>query len=80
VPQGGSCQTDAECSTAFCVDAVCCDSACDAPLDRCNLPGDEGVCSSSAAPASALSVQGLLAAAALLAVVAALALRRQRRV
>jgi hypothetical protein len=69
--------TSPECASTFCVDGVCCDSAGAGPLQKCNLPGQAGTCASTAAPAPALTVWGLLVAAFLLASVAAFALRRR---
>src|SRR5262249_28274815 len=51
VPQGGACITPSQCSTGFCVDDVCCNSACTS--GRCDLPGQRGTCSG-LAPAPAL--------------------------
>ena len=79
VAQGGACSTPSQCSTGFCVDSVCCDTACTDPLKRCNLPGEVGTCSSPAATAPALTPWGLLIAAALLASVGAFALRQRMR-
>lgn len=79
VPQGGACATPSQCSTGFCVDAVCCDSACTDPLKRCNLPGEGGTCAGPAATAPALSPWGLLIAAVSLAGLGAFALRHRMR-
>jgi hypothetical protein len=35
LPKAYACETDADCSTNFCVDGVCCESACDAPCRAC---------------------------------------------
>jgi hypothetical protein len=77
IPQGGDCPTPSQCSTGFCVDRVCCDTACTDPLMQCNLPGQRGTCASTAAPAPALTPWGLLAAAVVLASIAGFALRRR---
>lgn len=45
-----NCATADECSTGFCVDGVCCTSACDGLCEACNLPGSEGQCSSENGP------------------------------
>src|SRR5262247_1017436 len=46
VPQGGACTTPSQCSTGFCVADVCCDTACTSPQERCDLPGQRGICTS----------------------------------
>jgi hypothetical protein len=81
VPQGGDCITPAQCSTTFCVDGVCCDTACTEPLNVCNNPGDRGTCSLATAPAPALSPSGLFFALAALLIVGGIALlvRMQQR-
>src|SRR4029077_4054004 len=78
VPQGGACATPSQCSTGFCVDAVCCDTAGTDPLKRCNLPVEVGTCASPAAIAPALSRWGLVAGMILLAGAGAWTLRRTR--
>ncbi len=40
-----SCTTAAECASGFCVDGVCCDSACDGACQSCTLPWAPGKCS-----------------------------------
>lgn len=60
VPQGGACSDPSQCVTGFCADGVCCDTACDQPLQQCNLPGQVGACASTAAPAPTASRTGLL--------------------
>ena len=79
VPQGGACATPAQCSTGFCVDSVCCDTACTDPLKRCNLAGQVGTCASTAAAAPTLTPWGLVAGLVLLAGTAAWAIRRRAR-
>lgn len=39
-----ACVTANDCSTGFCVDGVCCASACDGACEACNLPGAQGTC------------------------------------
>jgi hypothetical protein len=39
-----SCRFDVECASGFCVDGVCCESACTGPCVSCNLPGQRGRC------------------------------------
>jgi hypothetical protein len=76
-PDGSSCTSPTECSSAFCENGVCCNSACPPP-GRCDLPGRLGVCVVPA-PAPALSGTGLLIGALLLAAVGTIGLIRNRR-
>jgi hypothetical protein len=78
VPQGGACSDATECATDNCADGVCCDTACDQPLQQCNLPGQVGTCASAAAPAPAASDAGLVAMVAALIATAFVALRLRR--
>lgn len=78
VPQGGSCTTPSQCSTTFCEDGVCCDTACTEPAEVCNLEDQEGICTLVSAPAPAASRTGLLATIVILLAVAAFALVRRR--
>jgi hypothetical protein len=41
---GLACTTSAQCGTGFCVDGVCCASACTDPCGACNLPSSLGTC------------------------------------
>jgi hypothetical protein len=79
VPQGGACSASSQCTSGFCADAVCCDTACNGPLEQCNLPGQVGTCASVTEPAPALTPWGLVMAALLLTTIAALALRHAAR-
>jgi hypothetical protein len=80
IPIGGACSVASQCaSPGFCVDSVCCDTACTDPLMRCNLAGQIGTCASDAAAAPTLTPWGLLVAALLLSGVAAFALRYRPR-
>jgi hypothetical protein len=79
VSQGGACSQVSQCSGGlFCSDGVCCDTACDQPLEQCNLPGQVGTCASSAAAAPAASATGLLAMLGVLTGAAFAALRWRR--
>lgn len=75
---GAMCDDPNDCISGNCVDDVCCDTVCDQPEQACNLPGNEGVCSSIAAPAPAASPTGLLIAGLLLVVIAAVGFARRR--
>ena len=46
---GAACASGAECLSTFCIDGVCCNAACGAPCDACDLPGSVGVCSAAGA-------------------------------
>ncbi|MFN8640343.1 MAG: choice-of-anchor Q domain-containing protein [Candidatus Binatia bacterium] len=76
-PNGDACADPAQCQSQFCVDGVCCDAACAAPTDRCDLDGQVGTCVSAAAPAPTLDRWGVAIGTILLGGVAALALRRR---
>src|SRR5215468_8747996 len=76
IPQGGACSTPAECATGFCVDGVCCNTACNPDFGRCDLPGQRGTCSG-VSPAPTLTPRALAMGAALLIGVAAFAMRRR---
>jgi hypothetical protein len=79
-PNGSSCTSGGQCASGNCVDAVCCNTACNTdPLMRCNPAGQVGTCASAAASAPALTPRGLLVAALLLSGVAAFALRYRMR-
>ena len=78
VSQGGACATPAECATGFCVDSVCCDTACAGPGEECDLPGQAGTCGLAPAPAPALTPWGMIAGLVLLAGTAAWAIGRRR--
>lgn len=66
LPDGAACTDPNDCTSGNCVDDVCCDTACDGPLEQCNLPGQQGQCAATAAPAPALAPLGLLAGLAAL--------------
>lgn len=77
---GSPCTMSQECTSGFCVDGVCCNSACDGPDQQCNAPGIEGQCAARSAPAPAPSTSplGLVLGIGLLIVVARFAMRGTR--
>jgi len=79
LPNGAGCSTGPRCASGFCVDGVCCDTACEQPGQFCNLLGMKGTCAFPAAPAPALNGGGLAAGAAVLVAIGALTLLRRRR-
>jgi hypothetical protein len=64
--------------SGFCVDGVCCTTACDGPAEQCDLSGREGDCVAFA-PAPAASGWALSTMGAVLIAIAALALRQLTR-
>jgi hypothetical protein len=44
LPNGSVCSAGAECASNFCVDGVCCSSACSGQCQACNLTGSVGSC------------------------------------
>ena len=45
LPPGQPCLTASQCGSGFCVDGVCCGTACASICTSCNLAGAEGTCS-----------------------------------
>jgi hypothetical protein len=45
IPESGACKASSECTSGFCVDGVCCSSACQGTCMACNLAGKMGRCS-----------------------------------
>lgn len=43
-PPQQTCSLGSQCSSGFCVDGYCCDSACDGGCGACNLAGSQGIC------------------------------------
>ncbi len=41
---GKACSVAQNCTSGYCVDGVCCQSACSGPCQQCNAPGAEGTC------------------------------------
>ncbi|MBX3028191.1 hypothetical protein KF840_25155 [bacterium] len=75
---GASCSTPGDCASTFCVDGVCCNTACSHPFDTCTAPPVPGTCVQ-VAPAPPVSRRGLFTGLALLTMIAAAALWHQRR-
>jgi hypothetical protein len=74
---GQSCMQPTECQSGFCVQGVCCNSACDRPLQTCTDPNQLGRCITvSVAPTT--SNTGLLIAVLVLSAVAVIGLLRRR--
>ncbi|MDX2167750.1 MAG: hypothetical protein SF182_11825 [Deltaproteobacteria bacterium] len=78
-PDGAGCTDGGQCLSTFCVDGVCCNTACDQPLQSCDLPGQVGTCSGTAAEAPSLSRSGLAIALLMLSGVGLLAFARRQR-
>jgi hypothetical protein len=43
-PNGTRCQQNGDCGSGYCVDGVCCQSACSGVCQACDNPGSEGLC------------------------------------
>jgi hypothetical protein len=43
-PLGVACSVELQCTSGFCVDGVCCASACTGPCRSCNQPNMDGMC------------------------------------
>jgi len=58
--QGGAqpCMDGSECGTGFCVNGVCCDTACTGACEACDLPNLMGTCSSACADGFACGATG----------------------
>ena len=77
---GDGCQSGTQCLSTFCVDGVCCDTACTGLNQSCAVPLNVGTCSQlPAAPAPTMSPIGLLIGVGLLLAVSAAAMVRGRR-
>jgi hypothetical protein len=48
IATGSSCKQSVECSSGFCVDGVCCSTACVGLCESCAIPGMQGACTASA--------------------------------
>jgi MYXO-CTERM domain-containing protein len=44
LPNGKSCEMNSQCGSNFCVDKICCTSACLGTCQACNVEGSEGSC------------------------------------
>ena len=53
-PDGAGCVSETDCISGFCGNDVCCNTACDEPGQRCNLPPNVGTCQQYLEPAPAL--------------------------
>jgi hypothetical protein len=42
---GSTCSASSQCLTGFCVDGVCCNTACNGTCQSCNINGSQGTCS-----------------------------------
>lgn len=78
-PQGADCTTPAQCTTDFCADGVCCNTACADPGLSCNQLGQVGVCVAIPNPAPAASPTGLLLMTGTLGLIGLAAMYLRRR-
>jgi len=78
-PDGQDCATPAQCESNFCVDNVCCDNACTGQFERCDRPGEAGICGIVTAPVPALTTRVLMIGLALLTLIGVIALGRRAR-
>jgi hypothetical protein len=81
-PLGEPCSTGDDCTSTFCADGVCCDTACTDPGFICDSPKNEGMCvpgGTAPEPAPALASWALYLTAALLVIIGIVAVRRQGR-
>ena len=69
---------DDDCESGNCIDDVCCNEACTAPDEICNLQGSVGICTQVAAPAPSTSRTSLLVGLGVLVAIALVALWRRR--
>ena len=56
--QGESCASVSDCRSGFCVDGICCDTACDAGCETCSGTGTMGTCSPAGAGAECRAATG----------------------
>lgn len=56
---GESCSVGGQCTSTFCADGVCCNTACDLDVQVCDVPGSVGTCTD-IAPAPAVTYRGML--------------------
>jgi hypothetical protein len=76
---GDACDETSDCQAGLvCDDLVCCDRVCNEPLERCDLPGMEGICSAVASPAPTASHRTLAAIVAILLALGGGAIFRRR--
>lgn len=48
-PIADGCAANSECASGFCVDSVCCNTACDGQCSTCNISGNVGYCTAQTA-------------------------------
>ena len=66
-PIGDPCTGDTDCQSGFCVDGVCCSTACRGPAQACNRPDSIGHCTTDhTAPVASAFGEGLLVVGLLL--------------
>lgn len=70
IPDGGSCQTDPQCDSGFCVEGTCCNTICDQPNQTCVT----GTCAIAPAAAPAASHRTLALIVVLLVAIGCFAL------
>jgi len=78
-PLGVTCAQGSDCESGFCVDGVCCDRACNASGEACNLPPTAGICATMPTAVPTTSSRGLLLGGLVLLAIAALTLRKVSR-
>lgn len=78
LPIAARCEANGQCTSGFCADGVCCNTACDGALNSCNTPGLVGQCIAPA-PAPAISWRGLLVVGFLLIAIGTLGIRALQR-
>jgi len=78
-PLGVGCGQGTDCESGFCVDSLCCDRACNARGEACNLPPTPGICAMVPTAAPTTSIRGLFLGGLVLVGVAAFTLRKVSR-
>jgi hypothetical protein len=62
IPDGGNCGVPSDCQSGFCVDSICCNTACDQPMQTCA----SGTCTGTTSAAPVVSHRALAFIVALL--------------